>query len=55
MAGVLSTFGIQMVRVLEVSTVGAMASQWVSLNYVRAALTLVGWVAALKAFSLPSA
>jgi hypothetical protein len=37
------------------STIGAMASQWVSLNYVRAALTLVGWMAALKAFSLPSA
>ena len=25
------------------------------LNYIRAALTLVGWMAALKAFSLPSA
>jgi len=40
---------------LHDSTVGAMASQWVSLNYVRATLTLVGWLAALKAFSLPSA
>lgn len=33
----------------------AIASQWVHLNYVRAALALVGWIAALKAFALLSA
>jgi hypothetical protein len=38
---------------LPESTAQAMASQWVHLNYVRAALALVGWVAALRAFSLP--
>ena len=31
----------------------AMASQWIALNYVRAALVLTGWLAALKALSLP--
>jgi hypothetical protein len=31
----------------------AMASQWMILNRVRAALALIGWLAALKAFSLP--
>jgi hypothetical protein len=33
--------------------VEAMASQWVNLNYGRAALVLAGSLAALKAFSLP--
>jgi hypothetical protein len=32
----------------------AMASQWIALNYVRAVLALIGWLAALKALSLPS-
>jgi hypothetical protein len=32
----------------------AMASQWMTLNYARAALGLIAWVAALKALSLPS-
>lgn len=32
----------------------AMASQWIALNYVRAVLALLGWLAALKALSLPS-
>jgi hypothetical protein len=30
-----------------------MASRWLSMNYVREALTLVGWLIALKALSLP--
>jgi hypothetical protein len=30
----------------------AVAARWVSLNYVRAALALAGWLAALKALSL---
>jgi len=49
--------GLKLMRAepLPESTVGTMASQWVSLNYVRAVLSLAGWVAALKAFSLPSA
>lgn len=31
----------------------AMASQWMAFNHVRAALALIGWLAALKALSLP--
>jgi hypothetical protein len=31
----------------------AMASQWMALNHVRAALGLIGWLAALRALSLP--
>jgi hypothetical protein len=31
----------------------AMASKWMALNHVRAALDLVAWLAALKALSLP--
>jgi hypothetical protein len=38
---------------LPESTAAAMASRWVHLNSVRAALALLGWVAALKALSLP--
>ncbi len=34
--------------------VEAMASQWMTLNYARAALGLIAWLAALKALSLPS-
>ena len=36
------------------SKVKAIASRWVNLNYVRAALNLAAWIAALQAFSLPS-
>jgi hypothetical protein len=32
-----------------------MASRWLALNRVRAALALLGWLAALKTLSLPSA
>ena len=32
----------------------AMASRWTKLNYVRAALGLIAWLAALKALSLPT-
>jgi hypothetical protein len=38
---------------LPSAKVGAMASQWMALNHVRAALALIGWLAALKALSLP--
>ncbi|MEK7795207.1 MAG: DUF1772 domain-containing protein [Candidatus Hydrogenedentota bacterium] len=31
---------------------GAMASRWIALNYFRAALALIGWLAALRALSL---
>ena len=33
--------------------VEAMAWQWMALNHVRAALALIGWLAALRALSLP--
>jgi hypothetical protein len=39
---------------LPASEAVAMASQWGQLNYVRHALTLTAWLAALKAFSLVS-
>ncbi|MER3424164.1 MAG: hypothetical protein C4293_14030 [Nitrospiraceae bacterium] len=35
-------------------TAEVMASQWMALNRVRAALALLGWLSALKALSLPS-
>lgn len=35
------------------STVDTMVSQWAHLNYIRTALTPAGWIAALKAFSIP--
>jgi hypothetical protein len=38
---------------LPSARVEAMASQWMALNHVRAALALIGWLAALKALSLP--
>ena len=38
---------------LPSAQVAAMASQWMALNHVRAALALIGWLAALKALSLP--
>ena len=31
----------------------AMASQWIARNYVRTALALIGWLAALRTLSLP--
>ncbi len=37
-----------------VTTLEAMASQWMAVNHVRAALTLLGWLAALKTLSLPA-
>lgn len=33
--------------------VEAMASQWMALNHVRTTLSLIGWLAALRALSLP--
>jgi hypothetical protein len=39
---------------LPLAKVEAMASQWMGLNRVRAALALMGWLAALKALSLPA-
>lgn len=38
---------------LRESNCYGVASLWVRLNYARAALTLIGWIAALKALSLP--
>jgi hypothetical protein len=38
---------------LPPAKVKAMASRWLVLNHVRAALALVAWLAALKALSLP--
>lgn len=38
---------------LSQTEVAAILSQWMLLDYGRHVLTLVGWVAALKAFSLP--
>ncbi len=38
---------------MPAATVSTMVSRWVRLNYVRDALTLIGWLAALKTFSLP--
>lgn len=38
---------------LPLAKVEAMASQWIALNHVRAALGLIGWLAALRALSLP--
>jgi len=38
---------------LPAAKVEAMASQWMALNHVRAALALIGWLAALRALSLP--
>jgi hypothetical protein len=38
---------------LPAARVEAMAAQWIALNRVRTALALIGWLAALKALSLP--
>lgn len=38
---------------LPSAKVEAIASQWIALNHVRAALALIGWLAALRALSLP--
>jgi hypothetical protein len=32
---------------------GAMASRWIALNHVRVTFALIGWLAALRALSLP--
>jgi hypothetical protein len=40
-------------QVAPESGLKTMASRWVKLNYVRVALSLAAWLAALKAFSLP--
>jgi len=47
---------IQLMRAetLPSPKVEAMASQWMKLNYVRASLGLIAWLAALKALSLPT-
>ena len=38
---------------LPAAKAGAMASLWMALNRVRSALALIGWLAALRALSLP--
>ncbi len=38
---------------LPPAKVEAMALQWIAFNHARAALALIGWLAALKALSLP--
>jgi hypothetical protein len=38
---------------LPSAKVEAMASRWIAINHVRAALALIGWLAALRALSLP--
>jgi len=38
---------------LPASTAATMASRWVRWNYVRDALALIGWLAALRTLSLP--
>jgi len=38
---------------LPSAQVEAMAAQWMALNHGRAALALIGWLAALRALSLP--
>src|SRR5205823_10927409 len=40
-------------EVLPPAKAEAMASQWITLNHVRTALALIGWLAALRALSLP--
>jgi hypothetical protein len=44
---------LQRGQIAPESEVKATASQWVKLNYVRAALSLGAWIAALRAFALP--
>lgn len=39
---------------LPAAQAAGIASRWMLLNYVRAALALIGWLAALRALSLPS-
>ncbi|MBC7774725.1 MAG: DUF1772 domain-containing protein [Phycisphaerae bacterium] len=39
---------------LPAAKVGSMASWWIRMNFVRNALTLIGWLAALKALSIAS-
>ncbi len=56
--GTFSYFIPTAIKLMRVDTappekLGAMASQWIALNRVRGALALAGWLAALKALSLP--
>ena len=48
--------GLKLMRAdtLPRARVEAMASQWVALNRLRVALAVIGWLAALKALSLPT-
>ncbi len=43
-----------MLKLMHNESLPARALQWVNLNYVRHAATLIAWLAALKAFSLMS-
>jgi hypothetical protein len=45
---------LQGIEGLPEAEVQAALSQWLFLDYGRHVLTLAGWLAALKAFSLPS-
>ena len=42
------------VETLSAATASALASRWMRLNYVRDALALIGWLAALRTLSLPT-
>lgn len=44
---------LQRTQVSPESKVKTTATRWANLNYVRSALSLAAWIAALKAFSLP--
>jgi Domain of unknown function (DUF1772) len=44
---------LQKADTLIPSVVTSLVSWWIRLNYVRIMLTLIAWVAALRAFSLP--
>jgi len=46
-------FTLMRAEILPIPSAEAIAWQWVMLNHARATLTLVGWLAALKAFSWP--
>jgi uncharacterized membrane protein len=48
-----TTVRLMRAEALSSAKVEAMASQWMALNHVRAGLALTGWLAALRAQSLP--
>ena len=57
--GTFSYFIPRALRLMRADTlpsrkVEAMASQWMALNHVRAALALIAWLTALRALSLPA-